>query len=240
MPRVVIGSTWLGVSLGGPLSDMEQVYSARRGGPSTKSRNRCRTSPGFSGPQAAAKRPQWARPVRRGGGRWWRSTPADGATSRRGAERRVLEHAWLVLDQLDAAVESPVLDHLEGDVRVAVVDAFLTRGPGNHREHPDPEAVDEAGFQQGPAQAEAADRAEEPGAILLHGADRFDGVIADECGVGPRQWLLERGGEHHLGRVRELVDGRLFLGPELVLAIRDLARGEARHQAVGLRSHQVR
>src|SRR4051812_50158494 len=96
---------------------------------------------------------------------------ADGATSRRGAKRRVLEHAWLVLDQLDAAVEGPVLDHLEGDVRVAVVDAFLARGPGDHREHPDPEAVDEAGFQQGPAQAEAADRAEEPGAILLHGAD---------------------------------------------------------------------
>src|SRR4051794_41116745 len=65
--------------------------------------------------------------------------------SRRGAERRVLEHAWLVLDQLDAAVEGPVLDHLESDVGVAVVDAFLARGPGDHREHPDPEAVDEAG-----------------------------------------------------------------------------------------------
>ena len=32
------------------------------------------------------------------------------------AEGRVLEHAWLVLDQQDAAVESPVVDHLEGDV----------------------------------------------------------------------------------------------------------------------------
>src|ERR687892_672275 len=69
----------------------------------------------------------------------------DGATSRRGAERRVLEHAGLVLDQLDAAVEGAVLDHLEGDVRVAVVDAFCARGPGDHREHPDPEAVDESG-----------------------------------------------------------------------------------------------
>src|ERR1700710_324493 len=103
-----------------------------------------------------------------------------GATSRRGAERRVLEHAGLVLDKLDAAVEGPVLDHLEGDVRVAVVDAFFARGPSDHREHPDPEAVDESGSQQGPAQAEAADRAEEPRAILLHGADRFDGVVADE------------------------------------------------------------
>src|SRR5687768_10696461 len=183
--------------------------------------------------------PQWARPVRGGGERWWRSRPADGATSRRGAERRVFEHAWLVLDQLDAAVESPVLDHLEGDVRVAVVDAFIARGPGDHREDPDPEAVDESCLEQGPAQAEAADRAEESRAGLLHRADHLDGVAADEPGVGPRQWLLERGGEHHLGRLRELVDGRFFFGPELGLAIRDLARGEARHQAVGVRSHQV-
>src|SRR4051794_20002803 len=119
------------------------------------------------------------------------SRPADGATLRRGAERRVLEHAWPVLDQLDAAVESPVLDHLEGDVRVAVVNAFFARGPGDHREHPDPEAVDESGLEERPAQAEAADRADEPRAILLHGADRFDCVVSDERGVGPRQWLLE-------------------------------------------------
>src|SRR5918997_294932 len=163
----------------------------------------------------------------------------DEATSRGGAERRVLEHAWLVLDELDAAVEGAMLDHLEGDVRVAVVDAFFARGPGDHREYPDSEAVDESGSQQGPAQAEAADRAEEPRAILLHGADRLDGVVADERAVGPRQWLLERGGEHHLGRSRELVDRRLLLGPELVLPVRDLAGSEARHQAVGVRSHQV-
>src|SRR5215207_5034219 len=70
---------------------------------------------------------------------------ADWATSRRGAERRVREHAGLVLDQLDAAVEGAVLDHLEGDVRIAVVDAFCARGPSDHREHPDPETVDESG-----------------------------------------------------------------------------------------------
>src|SRR4029450_9353669 len=46
-------------------------------------------------------------------------------------------------------------------------------------------------------------------------------------------------GEHYLGRLRELIDGRLFFGPELVLAIRDLAGGEARHQAVGVGSYQV-
>src|SRR5690349_22743310 len=160
-------------------------------------------------------------------------------TSGTGAERRVLEHAGLVLDQLDAAVERAVPDHLEGDVRIPVVDAFGARGPRDHGEDTDAEAVDESGPEQGPAQAEAADRAEDPRAARLHGADRLDGVAADERGVGPRQRLLERGGEHHLGRSRELVDGRLFFGPELVLAVRDLAGGEARHQAVGVRSHQV-
>ena len=66
-----------------------------------------------------------------------------GATSRGGAERRVLEHAWPVLDHLDAAVEGAMVDHLEGDVGVAVVDALLSRGPGDDREHADPEPVDE-------------------------------------------------------------------------------------------------
>ena len=45
-----------------------------------------------------------------------------------------------------------------------------------------------------------------------------------------RQRLRERGGKHHFGRLGELVNRRLFLGPEPVLAIRDLTRGEARHQ----------
>ena len=54
----------------------------------------------------------------------------------------------LVLDQLDAAVEGAVLDHLEGHVRIAVVDAFFARFPGDHREHHDPEAVDESGPKQ--------------------------------------------------------------------------------------------
>src|ERR671910_852815 len=51
-----------------------------------------------------------------------------------GVEWWVLEHAGPVLDQLDAAVEGAVVDHLEGDVRVAVVDAFCSRGAGDHRE----------------------------------------------------------------------------------------------------------
>src|SRR5688500_17979355 len=123
------------------------VAGARIGNTTVAGPVRAVPSPAANGPlsRAVERQPQWARPVRRGGGRWWRSTPADGATSRRGAERRVLEHAGLVLDHQDAAVEGAVLDHLEGDVRIAVVDAFCARGPGDHREHPDPEAVDESG-----------------------------------------------------------------------------------------------
>src|SRR5436305_6192846 len=74
--------------------------------------------------------------------------------ARVGVERRVLEHAGAVLDQLDPAVEGAVVDHLEGDVRVAVVDAFCARGAGDHREHDDAEAIDESRSQQRPAQAD--------------------------------------------------------------------------------------
>jgi hypothetical protein len=66
----------------------------------------------------------------------------------RGGERGVLEHTGPVLDQLDAVVEGAAVDHLEGDVGVAVVDALGARGAGNHREHHDPEAIDESGSQR--------------------------------------------------------------------------------------------
>ena len=73
------------------------------------------------------------------------------ATSRRGAERRVLEHPWSVLDYLDAAIECTVTaDHVEGDVWVAVVDTFRSGGAGDHREHADPEPVDESGLKKEP------------------------------------------------------------------------------------------
>ena len=52
--------------------------------------------------------------------------------------------------------------------------------------------------------------------------------------------LVERGGEHHLRRLREFVDACLLFGAELVLSRGDLSGGEARHQPVGVRSHQVR
>src|SRR5882672_9458424 len=90
----------------------------------------------------------------------------------RGAvERWVLEHAGPVFDQLDAAVEGAVIDHLEGDIRVALVDAFCSRRAGDHREHHDPEAVHESSSQQGPTQAEAADGADESRGTLLHRLD---------------------------------------------------------------------
>jgi hypothetical protein len=46
------------------------------------------------------------------------------ATSCGRSEWWVLQHAGPVLDQLGAAVEGAVVDHVEGDVGIAVVDAF--------------------------------------------------------------------------------------------------------------------
>src|SRR5688572_9975707 len=64
-----------------------------------------------------------------------------------GVQWRVVQHPRPVLDHLDAAVEGAVIDHVEGDVRVSVVDPFGARGTGDHREHPDPETIDESGSQ---------------------------------------------------------------------------------------------
>src|SRR3546814_16424098 len=64
-----------------------------------------------------------------------------------------------------SAVEGAVVGHLEGHVRVAVVDAFCSGGAGDDRKHRDPEAIDEAGPQQRSAQAEAADRGHETRAV---------------------------------------------------------------------------
>src|ERR687898_86399 len=91
-----------------------------------------------------------------------------------------------------------------------------------------------------PSKADAADRAHETRAALLQLPDRFDRVNAHERGVGPRERLLERGGEHHLRRSRESVDGRLLVGGELVRSRWGLSGSEARHQAVRVRSHHVR
>jgi hypothetical protein len=123
----------------------------------------------------------------------------------------VLQHPGPVLDQLGAAVEGAVVDHLEGDVGIAVVDAFCTRGAGDHRKHDDTEAIDEAGTEQRAAEAEAAERTEETGAVALHCPDVRDGVAAHEGGVGPPEGLLERCGEHHLRRSLQLVERSLLL-----------------------------
>src|SRR5947209_15523245 len=113
------------------------------------------------------------------------------ATSRSG-ERWVREDTGPVLDHLDAAVEGAVVGHLESDVRIAVVDALCSGGAGDHREDSDPEAIDESSAKQRLAQAEAADRADEDRATLLHGLDHLDSVTAHERGVGPRERLGER------------------------------------------------
>src|ERR687897_3134137 len=98
------------------------------------------------------------------------------ATSRGRLERWVLQDAGPILRQLDAPVEGAAADHVEGDVRVAVVDPLGSRGTGDHREHHDSEAIDESGAQQRPTQGDAADRAHGARALLLHRLDRFDGV----------------------------------------------------------------
>ena len=69
----------------------------------------------------AACVPSRARCIERADRSGGSSSPVD---SGGGVERWVLEHAGPVFDQLDATVEGAVVDHLEGDVRVAVVDAF--------------------------------------------------------------------------------------------------------------------
>jgi hypothetical protein len=41
-----------------------------------------------------------------------------------GRERRVIEHSGPILNELDGTIEGVVVDHLEGDIGVAVVDAL--------------------------------------------------------------------------------------------------------------------
>ena len=102
-----------------------------------------------------------------------------------------LEHARPVFDELDAAVEGAVVDHVECDVGIAIVDALRAGGTGNHGEHDNPEAIDDPGAQQRAGQADAAECAEDAGAILLHRPDRLHGVAAHEGGVGPREGRFE-------------------------------------------------
>ena len=166
-----------------------------------------------------------------------RSTVQRSASGSR-REGWALEHARPVLDELDAAIEGAVVDHVERDVGIAVVDAFRAGGTGDHGEHHDPEAIDDPGAQQRAGQADAAERAEDAGALLLHRPDRLHGVAAHEGRVGPREGLLERCREHHLRRSRELVDAGLLLGPGV--NSRRLAAGETVHQPVRVRAHQVR
>jgi hypothetical protein len=127
-----------------------------------------------------------------------RSTQMNGFLQQRSAsgsrrEGWTLENARPVLDEQGAAVEDAVVDHVERDVGIAVVDAFCAGGTGDHGEHHDPEAIDDPGAQQRAAQADAAERAEDAGALLLHCPDRLHGVAAHESRVSPREGLLERG-----------------------------------------------
>ncbi len=61
----------------------------------------------------------------------------------------------------------------------------LARAPVITGNITDPEAVDQSGLQQRPAQAEAADRAQEPRAVLLHRPHRLDRVPRDQAWSWP-------------------------------------------------------
>ncbi len=135
--------------------------------------------------------------------------PISGSPRRRSAsgsrrEGWAFERVRLVLDELDAAFEGAVVDHVEREVGIAVVDAFRADGTGDQGEHHDPEAIDAPGAQQRAGDADAAERAENAGALFLPRPDRLHGVAAHEGRVGTRVGLLERGREHHLLRLREL------------------------------------
>src|SRR5690242_6028984 len=66
----------------------------------------------------------------------------------RGDERGMVKPVRSVIEQVDAAVKGGMVGHLKGDIRVAVVDTSLTRGPGDDWEQHDLVAVDEPGLQQ--------------------------------------------------------------------------------------------
>ena len=84
------------------------------------------------------------------------------SSNRSAAARRTGEDGGHVLEQLEPAVERSAGDHLEADVGIPVVDALPPGAAGDDGEDDHPEAVDEAGLEQRPAQAEAADRAQPP------------------------------------------------------------------------------
>jgi hypothetical protein len=73
--------------------------------------------------------------------------------------RRTGEDCRHVLEQLEPAVECTAGDHLEGHVWVPVVDPLPPSAAGDDGEDHHPEAVDDVGLEQRPAQGEAADRA---------------------------------------------------------------------------------
>ena len=60
----------------------------------------------------------------------------------------MLEHARATFEQLDTVVEGAARDHIDRDVGVAVVDAFVSGGAGDDREHHDAESVHESGVQE--------------------------------------------------------------------------------------------
>src|SRR5207247_7979323 len=102
-----------------------------------------------------------------------------------GAARRPGENRRSVLEQLDATVERPALDHVESDIGIAVVDPLPAAASGDDGKDNHAESVDEAGLQQRAAQGEAAYGAHRFGTLGLHLPHGFNGVSGDELRVRP-------------------------------------------------------
>src|SRR3954470_11725648 len=97
-------------------------------------------------------RPKWTRaaPARRS----WkvrRQSPAVALSvlpSRASFRWRSVENRGRVLEQLGAAVERAAVDHVERNVRVAVVDAVVTGASGDDGKDDDAEPVHETGPEE--------------------------------------------------------------------------------------------
>src|SRR5205809_2596967 len=108
-----------------------------------------------------------------------------------GAARRPGQNRRSVLEQLDAPVERPAVDHVESDIGIAVVDPLPAAASGDDGKDNHAEAVHEAGLQQRPAQGEAANGAHRLGALGLHLPHGFNGVFSNELRVRPGKGSLK-------------------------------------------------
>jgi hypothetical protein len=97
---------------------------------------------------------------------------------------RTGEHPGDILEELDAVVERPAGNHVEGDIGVSDIDALAAGFTGDHGENDHPETVHQARLEKRPAQGQAAQRAQTGHAVPLHRSHSRDWVLPDELGIG--------------------------------------------------------